>query len=339
MRVRNKIALGLLAGAGATWGWRAWLRNQRRIDLRDRVAIITGGATGHGLVLARLAARRGARLVLAGRDPESLRQAEADLLADGARDVLGVPTDVTKPEEADRLVARTFERHGRIDVLVNNAGIIGVGPLEEMTLDDFRSMMETNFWGALHCTMAVLPHMRSRRFGRIANVGSVGSKSAMPHLLPYTASKFALAGLTKGLRAELAAEDIFVTGVYPATMRTGGHTHAWFKGDQEAEYTWFALGDTLPLLSTSAETVAEALWEAVRHGDAEVNLGWQTHIAVVLEAMAPNLSAEVRAFVARFLPASSGPDPSKAIQGQDLADAVPDFFDRLVPSKARPDGA
>jgi NAD(P)-dependent dehydrogenase (short-subunit alcohol dehydrogenase family) len=109
--------------------------------------------------------------------------------------------------------------------------------------------------------------MRAQRFGRIANVVSVGGRAAMPHLLPYTASKFALTGLTQGLRAELAKDNILVTGIYPATMRTGGHTHAWFKGNREAEYTWFALSDSVPILSTSAEYVARRLWQAVCNGD------------------------------------------------------------------------
>ena len=187
---------------------------------------------------------------------------------------MAVPTDVTDQAQVNALVDRTVERHGRVDILVNNAGIIGVGPIETMTLDDFRAMMATHFWGPLYATMAVLPHMRARQFGRIANVVSVGGKAAVPHLLPYTASKFALTGLTEGLRTELARDNILVTGIYPHTMRTGGHTHAEFKGQREAEYTWFALSDSLPLVSTSAEHVARTLWRAVCDGDAEVVVGW-----------------------------------------------------------------
>ena len=96
-----------------------------------------------------------------------------------------------------------------------------------MTLDDFQQAMATNFWGELlRRPWPSCPHMRAQGFGRIANVVSVGGKVAVPHLLPYTASKFALTGFTEGLRAELAKDNILVTGIYPGTIRTGGHTHA-----------------------------------------------------------------------------------------------------------------
>jgi NAD(P)-dependent dehydrogenase (short-subunit alcohol dehydrogenase family) len=334
MRNRDKLLLGTIAGAGLAWGAREILRARRRIDLDDRVVIITGASTGHGLVAARYAARRGARLVIAARDPEELRAAGVDLEQGGARDVLAVPTDVTDRDDCRRLVDRAIERHGRVDVLVNNAGIIQVGPAETMTLADFEQAMATNFWGALYCTMAVLPHMRDRRFGRIVNVVSVGGKMPVPHLMPYTASKFALAGLTKAMRIELAKDGILVTGVYPSTMRTGGHTHALVKGDKQAEYSMFALSDTLPLVSTSAEHVAKALWTATCNGDAEVNVGWQAQVRATLEALLPNWSADSTALIAGLLPRAHGPDA--AVRGEDVRGKLPEFLSRMVPPGTRP---
>src|SRR5205823_1830357 len=133
MRNHEKVLWGALAGAGVVWGTRAWLRSRRRIGLRDRVVIITGASSGHGYVVARQAAQQGAHLVLAARDLDALAAAEAELLPQGAASVTIVATDVREPAQVQALVDRTIARHGRIDVLVNNAGIISVGPLEAMT--------------------------------------------------------------------------------------------------------------------------------------------------------------------------------------------------------------
>ncbi len=276
-------------------------------------------------------------MVLAARGIEALIDARDAILAAGAASVLAVPTDVTDPEQVRRLVDRTIERHGRIDILINNAGIIGVGPIETMTTEDIRAALDTNFWGAVLTTLAVLPYMRERGFGRIANVNSIGGKLGVPHLVPYTVSKHALAGWTAGLRAELARDNILVTGVYPGTMRTGGQTHAWFKGNLQAEYTWFGLSDTLPGLSISARRVARRLWEAVCDGEAEIVVGWAPRLAVVLEGICPNELAEVMALVNRLLPrAGSGSASDAPVQGQELRGAIPDVLNRAVPEGTRP---
>jgi NAD(P)-dependent dehydrogenase (short-subunit alcohol dehydrogenase family) len=335
MRTRDKALLGAALGAGAVWGTRAFLRWRRRIELEGRVVIITGASSGHGYLLARHAAEQGARLVLAARDAEALHAAESELVALGAGAVLGVPTDVTDADQVRRLVARAVDRFGRIDVLVNNAGIIGVGPLETMTLDDFRDAMATNFWGAVYASLAVLPVMRAQRFGRIGNVVSVGGLVAVPHLTPYTASKFALTGFTRALRAELAGDNILVTGVYPHTMRTGGHTHAWIKGDRLKEYTLFALSDTVPLVSVSAERVARRFWRAVCDGEPEVVVGWPAQVAATLQPLFPNETAEALALLAQALPGAGGAG-TEAQQGQQIAGAIPELFNRAVPPHTRP---
>lgn len=335
MKMRNTLALGMATGAGLLWGARQWLRSQRNIDLAGRVVIITGGTSGHGMIAARLAARRGARLVLVARSTDVLHQAVDDLRDHGAADVIGIPTDITVPEQVQAMVSQTLEHFGRIDVLINNAGIITVGPMEHVTLEQIHEVMAANFWGAVHCTLAVLPQMRQQQFGRIGNVVSVGGKMAVPHLLPYTASKFALSGWTKGLRAELARDNILVTGIYPSTMRTGGHTHASFQGNRQLEYLWFALGDSIPLLSTSAWNVAEQLWDAVCHGDPEVHVGWQSKMYFVTEALFPNWTSEVFSLVNRVLPPPAG-GGSEPVQGQDLGGQVPRVLNEAVPRAARP---
>ena len=142
-------------------------------------------------------------------------------------DVLLHPADVTNVGEAGGLIDHALGHFGVIDVLINNAGIIEVGPVEDQPLETFEKAMQTNFFGALHMIQAVLPHMLARhragerRAGAIVNIASIGGKFAMPHLLPYVASKFALVGLSEGLHAELRGRGIRVTTVCPGLMRTG----------------------------------------------------------------------------------------------------------------------
>lgn len=335
MKRREKLLLAALLGASTAWGVKALLRRRRRIELAGRVVVITGGTSGHGFIVAKLAAAEDARIVIAARNPAELRAAEEELRQLGARDVLAVPTDVSDPEQARALIARTLDHFGRLDILINNAGIISVGPLEAMTLEDFQNAMATNFWGAVHTTLAALPTMRTQQFGRIGNVVSIGGKLAVPHLLPYSASKFALTGFTEGLRSEVGRDNIHVTGIYPATMRTGGHTHAWFKGNQEAEYTWFALSDSVPGLSVSAESVAHRLLEAIKNGDAEVFVPWPSQMAVALHAVFPSWVAEGLSLLDRSLPAPTGTG-GPAIQGQHLGGKVASLLTRAVPPSSRP---
>lgn len=330
-----KVALGLLAGAGALYGTRAWLRSRRRMSLGGRVVLITGSSTGLGFLMAKEAASHGAIVVLNARDEAELAAAEAEVRAAGAAETLSVPGDVGVEEEAFRVVRRAVERFGRLDVLINNAGTILVGPEVTFTLDDFRRVMATNFWGALHCTTAALPAMRREGAGRIANISSLGGLVAVPHLAPYVASKFALTGLTRSLRADLARYGILVTGVYPKTIRTGGHTHAWFKGDADAEYLWFAASDTLPLLSASAESVAHRVLDAVIHGDPEVMPSITARLAVAADALMPDWTAELKALIELRMPAAAnlGGPP---VQGSEIEGRLAEFLSRMVPDPTRP---
>ena len=175
--------------------------------MRGRTVLITGGSRGLGLALAREMAGRGARLAICGRDPESLERARASLARAGA-EVIAVPCDVTDRNSVEALVEEVHRSLGPIDVLINNAGVIEVGPAETMAVADYEEAMGTNFWGMLYPTLAVLPEMRQRKAGRIVNITSIGGKLGIPHLLPYSASKFAAVGFSQGLRTEVAGDGI-----------------------------------------------------------------------------------------------------------------------------------
>lgn len=335
MRIQDKLLLGLIGGGAALWAGRAYLRSRRKIDLAGRAVVVTGASTGLGLLTARIAAERGARLVIAARNEADLEAAADDLRRSGAPDVLAVPTDVSKRDEAERLIARAIEHHGRIDVLVNDAGIMVVAPVEDMTVGDFERVMATNYWGAVYTCLAAVPHMRRQKFGRICNVVSIGGKVAVPHMLGYTSSKFALSGFSEGLRAEVAKDNIFVTAIYPGTIRTGAHPHVEIKGDPEAEYTWFSLGDTIPGLAASAHRCAEALWDATLHGDPEVVFGLQAKLAVGFHNLLPGWYAELTPVINAALPRPTG-DAGGSRRGSEIRGTVPDFVNRLIPEGTRP---
>lgn len=294
-----------LAGSLAGLAIASRVLSSTSYDLKDRVVLITGGSRGLGLVLAREFHARGARIAICARDAEELLRAEIDLQTRGA-EVMALQCDVTNNSEVEEMVDRVIERFGKIDVLVNNAGIIQVGPLEVMTRADFQRAMETHFWGPLNTMLAVLPSMRERGEGRIVNISSIGGKIATPHLVPYSASKFALVGLSKGLHAELAKDGISVTTVCPGLMRTGSPLNADFKGNQKAEYAWFSISDSLPFTSIQAERAARQIIRACVRGRAELVITVQAKAAVLFESLLPEWNAEVMKLVNRLLPEGNG---------------------------------
>lgn len=276
-----------------------------RYDFRGKVVLITGGSRGLGLVMARQLAREGARLVLCSRTVEQLQKAHEELSALGA-DVLSFTCDVTDRSDVASMIDQVLKEWGQIDVLINDAGMIRVGPMETMTAEDYRAAMDVHFWGPLHMIESVLPGMKARGEGRIVNISSIGGRISVPHLLPYSASKFALVGLSEGLRSELAKDGIVVTTVSPGLMRTGSPRNAEFKGQHRAEYAWFVLGDALPGISMSAERAACQIIEACRRGQAAITLSLPARAADLLHGLFPGLVADVLGVVNRFLPGPGG---------------------------------
>lgn len=286
---------------GAVWLGRELWAKLREADLAGQVVLITGGSRGLGLALARAFAHHGSRIVLCARDPAELKRAAESLQRHGA-DVLTIPCDLRDRVEVSRMISQVTERFGQIDILVNNAGIIQVGPLANMGVEDFEEALQSDFWGTLYPTLAVLPQMRARRAGRIVNITSIGGKVSVPHLLPYSAAKFAAVGLSEGLRAELARDGITVTTIAPGLMRTGSFGQAQFKGHHNKEYAWFSVGDNLPSLSVSAERAARQIVRATRRGEAERTVGLPAKLASGFHGLFPGLTADLAGLVNRLLP-------------------------------------
>jgi short-subunit dehydrogenase len=210
-------------------------------------------------------------------------------------------------------VARLVGELGAIDVLVNNAGIIQVGPSEHMSIEDYTNAMKVHFWGPLYLMHAVIPIMRQQRSGRIVNITSIGGKVAVPHLAPYVASKFALVGLSETMRGELAKDGIYVTTVVPGLMRTGSHINALFKGRHEQEFALFAVANAM--FSTSSENAARRILEACRYGTPEIVITVSARLARLVNSLLPNLSAEVLGIIERVLPAARGAEGDRSKRG------------------------
>lgn len=301
------IAAGVMAGASVAMlaaGLAARAR-MRRHSFEGQTVLITGASRGLGLVLARQFAAEGAHVAILARGGAALADAASELRASGA-DIDAFEADITNQAEAERAVNRLISRWGRIDVLVNNAGTILSAPQQHVTVDDFERHMGVHFYGPLHLIRAAIPHMRRQGGGRIVNITSIGGKVAIPHLLPYCASKFALVGLSDGLRAELARDGIAVTTILPGLMRTGSHLNARFRGHHKREFAWFALADALPLTSMHVERAASKIVEATRQKRARLIVSVQAKTLVWLDAMAPGLLASVMATANRVLPGAAG---------------------------------
>lgn len=312
---RRPISTAALAAAGALT-LLAWRAARPGADLTGQVVAITGGSRGLGLLLAEEFAGHGCRIAICARDEPELQRAEERLRAAGA-EVFATRCDVSVREGVEEWITAIGSRFGRVDVLVNNASVIQVGPLDAMTVEDFEDALAINYLGGLYATMAVLPEMRERRAGRIVNITSIGGKVAVPHLLPYDAAKFAMVGLSEGLRPELARDGISVTTIVPGLMRTGSPTNAFFKGKQELEYTWFSLGDATPATAMSARRAARRIVLATRRGEAEVTLTWQAKLLRLAHGIAPGMVTDVFGMVNRLLPDADGATGSA--RGMELA--------------------
>lgn len=311
--VKRQVASGIvLAGAAlAALRWR--LRRRRYYDFRGRVVVITGGSRGLGLVLARHLAGEQARLVLLARNPEELERARDEL---GSRtQVLARPCDVRDREQVVSAFDAAVQRFGGIDVLINNAGVIQVGPVEHMTRQDFEESLAVHLWGPLETIQAAVPHMRLGGGGRIINISSIGGRLPVPHLVPYITGKFALAGLSEALRVELARTNIYVTTVYPGLMRTGSPPNAQFKGQFREEYAWFSILDALPVVAMDADRAAGRILQACRRGKARLVLPLKTKLAFAAEALFPELTADALSLVNRLLPRPAGHEGDHARTG------------------------
>lgn len=296
-------------------------------SLEGCTALVTGGSRGLGYLIAERLLDEGCRVAICARDAGDLEWARRRLARPERPPIVALPCDVSNRAEVEAMVSTVTARLGPIDLLVNNAAVIEVAPLETLDPDDFRRAIDIDFMGMVHTTFAVLPGMRARGRGRIANITSIGGKVAVPHLLPYDAAKFAAVGFSEGLRAELAKDGVAVTTVVPGLMRTGSPARVEYRGQPEKEYAWFTLADVAPLTAMRADRAAERIVHAIRRGEAEVVLTWQAKVLRALHDLAPGTMSRVLGVVNRLLPDAGG---ERILRGTHLRGALPEIAERAL---------
>ena len=309
------LAAGLLFAA---WLLVRLIRT-RCYSLKDKVVFITGGSRGLGLAIAREVCAQGGKVILLARNPDELNRAKMQLMKEGG-EVLTLPCDLLDAAQIHSAIEQSIQCFGKIDILINNAGIIEVGPFDHMQVEDFDRAMRLHLWAPFVLTLQILPHMRKQGRGRIVNISSLGGKIAVPHMAPYSASKFALTGFSDAIRAELGRDEIYVTTVTPGMMRTGSQVHAKFKGDQSAEYKWFDLSSKLPLASISAERAARKILAAARRGQPALVMPLTAYFIIAANAVFPNLTGYVMKMVNAFLPLPVSAAGDEARRGSEVRD-------------------
>ena len=324
MSIVTKTIGWTLIGVGAWAATKLLLAQKRKVDFRNKTVLITGGSRGLGLELARQLAEEEANIAICARDADELARAKSELEQYGI-EVFAEVCDITNKVLVERFVESVRQAVGPVDVLINNAGTIIVTPYEHATEDDFRDAMDINFWAAFHMINAVLPQMLARGGGRIVNITSFGGKVAVPHLMPYSTSKFAFVGYSEGLRAELLKNNIYVTTICPGLIRTGSPRNAIFKGQNEKEYAWFKIGDSLPLFTIASDDCAREIIDACRYGEAERIITFPAKFGAALQNIAPNLMGELMGVVNQTLPDPGGIGAQRAY-GRDSETALSESF-------------
>ncbi|KHD87077.1 MAG: hypothetical protein OM95_16325 [Bdellovibrio sp. ArHS] len=277
----------------------------RRFSLEGKVVLISGGSRGLGFVLANQLVENGASVCLLARNEEELKKAQNLIQFNHPHaQVIFQVCDSAKPEQAKKAVRFCMDHFKRLDVVINNAGVISVMPYVNATEQEFRDSLDVHFWAPFNIIEAARPYL-IKEGGRIVNISSIGGRMAVPHLAPYCAGKFALAGYSQTLRAELMKDNIYVTTVFPGLMRTGSQGHAEFKGQHENEFAWFSIAGSMPLLTVSAESAARQIIRAMKYGKAELTISLPAKLAIGFQHLFPEIHADLLALTNSLLPTPS----------------------------------
>jgi NAD(P)-dependent dehydrogenase (short-subunit alcohol dehydrogenase family) len=268
-------------------------------------AVVTGGSRGLGLLLAEQLVERGCAVTIAARDEAELADAELFLAEHPGAQVRSAVCDVRDQGAVREMFRAAAEAYGDVDIVIANAGVIQVAPLDAIGVAEFRASMDTIFMGALNTSLEALPYLkRSEAGGRLALIGSVGGLVAAPHLLPYSCAKAAVGALAEGLHAEAGPAGVSVTAVHPGLMRTGSHLAADFGGDRSAEFAWFSALAGTPLVSMDARRAADRIVTAVQRRRTRLVLTPAAKAADITHGVAPALTTRLTALAARTLPSA-----------------------------------
>jgi short-subunit dehydrogenase len=273
--------------------------------LNEQTIVITGGSSGIGLATAKLAAKRGANVVIVARSEDGLEEAAQQIRSEGGR-CDTISADVGRREEVKTAVETVIERHGGFDTWVSNAGVGVYAKLEELSDDDHRQLFDTNYWGVVHCATEALPHLKERG-GALITTGSISSQMPAPVLSAYTASKFAVKGYIDSLRLELIHEKapVSVTLIQPSGINTPFGEHALNQMDARSQ---------VPPPVYSPDIVARAICRAAEHPTRDIIIGGAGRAMTLFSTLLPNLADQVFAY-AFFKTALNKDEPKRAPSG------------------------
>lgn len=232
------------------------------MEIKDSIAIVTGASDGIGKAIAEQLAKHGAKVVLAARNDEKLAALAHELPGS-----LAVHTDMANPADIQNLVDRALEVYGRIDLLVNNAGVGMYGPMDSINMDEYRHMMNVNVFGPVHAMEYVIPHMRAQGGGMIVNISSRVSKNYFPNLSAYASTKYALNAISLTARAELEKDNIVVSVMHPKMTATSFGKNAMGTPMDSATR---AVATGMPI--DTAEQVALRTIALIRSGEPEAEM-------------------------------------------------------------------
>lgn len=275
-------------------------------DLRGKVILITGGTTGLGFELMRQLLDQGSSVAICARSSEDLEKVKIHF-----PEIFTFKCDVSIKEEVHEYVIQTIQYFGKIDVVINNAGIIMVAPMEAFPLEDYQKAMDVMFWGIFHTTFAVLPYMKKQGSGQIINITSIGGKVSVPHLLPYSAAKFAAVGFSEGIAIELRKHNIYVTTVIPGLMRTGSYVNALFQKNDRLMFKIFSALSSTPVLTMTAKKAARLTIRAIKGKKLIKVLGFPAKLLIQIHHFFPRTLIRIMTFTTKFFP---GEKPTKGLE-------------------------
>jgi uncharacterized protein len=254
----------------------------------NKVALITGGSSGLGRIIAEAFAQAGARVVIAALEGDPLKRTVGDMQSNG-HDVLGVQANITRQDDVDRLFAETLQRFGRLDVLVNNAGRSMRGKLMDTTPEQIRDLMELNLIALVRCTRAAVPHLLEHH-GHVVNIGSLASKSAARWVGAYPTTKFAVAAYTQQLRLELGPEGLHVLLVCPGPIQRKNPRLYPLEGLHDLPERARHPGAGIKITAIAPQKLAQEILRACQHRRAELVMPASAKLLFAIAQLWPSLA-------------------------------------------------